>query len=72
MVLLCLFLQVEAFAYTLTCNEANTSCKVYCENKSFVGDMFWNGSRWSDGIRSNVNKDVLAKEIVKAQGTACR
>ena len=70
--LFCLFFQVEALAYTLKCNDANTSCKVYCENNNLAGEMFWNGSKWSDGVRANINKNVLAKEIVKVQGTECR
>ena len=68
----CLFLQVEALAYTLKCNDANTSCKVFCDNKNLAGEMFWNGSKWSDGVRANTDKDVLAKQIVKVQGTACQ
>ena len=46
----CLFLQVEALAYTLKCNDANTSCKVFCDNKNLAGEMFWNGSKRSDGV----------------------
>lgn len=68
----CLLLQVEALSYTLNCNDSNTTCKVYCDNKDLAGEMFWNGSKWSDGLRAHTDKGILAKQIVKAQGSQCQ
>ncbi len=59
-----------AEAYSLSC-EAD-ACKVYCGNHQYAGTMYWNGSVWSDGIRSDRDKNVVAREIVAAQGTACQ
>lgn len=61
-----------AYAYSLSCNSSGDSCTVTCDNGQRAGVMYWNGSRWSDGLRSHSDKDELAKQIVKAQGTACR
>ena len=51
---------------------SSDSCKVYCDNGQYVGTMYWNGTRWSDGLRSHEKKDVVASQMVAAQGTACR
>lgn len=59
-----------AYAYTLDCN--GDACKVYCDNKQFVGTMYWNGSKWSDGLRSDPSKDEVAKQMVNAQGSSCQ
>lgn len=61
-----------AYAYSISCNSANDACTVTCDNRQPVGTMYWNGSVWSDGIRSNKDKDELAKQMVRAQGAACR
>jgi len=61
-----------AYAYSINCNSSGDSCTVTCDNGQRAGVMYWNGSRWSDGIRSSTDKDELAKQIVAAQGTACR
>lgn len=60
-----------AEAYNLNCDKAD-ACKVYCENGQYVGTMYWNGSRWSDGLRSSSNKDEVARQMVAAQGSSCR
>jgi hypothetical protein len=59
-----------AYAYTLECK--GDACKVYCKNKQFVGTMYWNGSRWSDGVRSDPDKDKVASQMVRAQGSSCQ
>lgn len=61
-----------AYAYSITCNSSGDSCVVTCDNGQLAGVIYWNGSRWSDGIRSSTDEDHLAKQIVAAQGTACR
>lgn len=61
-----------AHAYSISCNSAGDSCTVTCNNGQRAGVMYWNGSRWSDGVRSSTDKDALARQIVAAQGTACQ
>ena len=51
---------------------SSDSCKVYCDNGQYVGTMYWNGSRWSDGLRSDKDKNVVASQMVAAQGSSCR
>jgi hypothetical protein len=61
-----------AYAYSIRCNSSGDACTVYCDNGQTVGTMYWNGSRWSDGLRSSTDRDNVARQMVKAQGTACR
>lgn len=67
-----------AFAYTTTkadgsgCVTDGSACLVRCASGVLAGTMYWNGTRWSDGVRSNADMDIVAKEIVAAQGTACK
>lgn len=76
--LTCLFFLASAIfistaaAYSLGCDQSGNSCKVTCDNGQHAGTMYWNGSQWSDGIRSSTNKDQLARQIVAAQGTVCK
>lgn len=65
-----LFVASAANAYTTDCS--GDSCKVYCADGSYVGTMYWNGTRWSDGLRSDPNKDVVASQMVAAQGSSCK
>lgn len=66
----CAFGVSTAYAYSLSCDA--TSCAVSCDNGQYVGTMYWNGTRWSDGVRSSTDKDQLARQMVAAQGTACQ
>ena len=55
------------------CSE-DQACYVYCEGDAdgqLAGTMYYNGSEWSDGVRSDVDRDVVAEAIVAAFGTAC-
>ncbi len=61
-----------AYGYSVSCNSAADTCVVTCDNDQRAGVMYWNGSQWSDGVRFNKDRDVLAKQIVVAQGTACQ
>lgn len=49
------------------------SYDVYCgtDDKVFVGTMYWNGSRWSDGLRWHEIKEELAKLMAAAHGSDC-
>lgn len=67
-----LFIGTAAYAYSISCNSSGDACTVRCDNGQQIGTMYWNGSRWSDGLRSSPNKDDVARQMVKAQGTACR
>ena len=60
-----------AEAYSLDCGQSD-KCTVTCDNGQLAGTMYWNGSQWSDGIRSSTDKNKLAEQIVAAQGSACR
>lgn len=60
-----------AGAHTIKCKSSD-ACDVFCDGGAFVGTMYWNGTKWSDGIRSSESKDELAKLMVAAQGSACR
>ena len=60
-----------ASAWSLKCNDADDKCAVYCKNGNFVGDMFWNGSNWSDGLRWDKDRNKVAQQMVDAQGSAC-
>ena len=53
------------------CAYDGSACNVICDNGQLAGTMYWNGSLWSDGVRSNVDPYVVASMIVNAQGTAC-
>lgn len=66
----------SSFAYTTkkadgSACTTSSACNVYCDSGTLAGTMTWNGSRWSDGVRSDADKDVVARQIVAAQGTAC-
>jgi hypothetical protein len=61
-----------AFAYQLKCSKDGNNCDVFCDNGMKAGTMYWNGSVWTDGVKSDPNKDAEAKKIVAANGTACK
>jgi hypothetical protein len=66
-----------AFAYTTKKGDGSacttdSACHVYCDNGTLAGTMYWNGTRWSDGLRSDPDKDVVARQIVAAQGSSCK
>ena len=66
-----ILLMETASAYSLKCANDGQSCNVYCDSGQFVGTMYWNGSNWSDGLRSGPDRDAVAKQMVAAQGSAC-
>ena len=68
----CAFAFGVAYAYSLDCDSKGESCKVTCNNGQFVGTMYWNGSKWSDGLRWDTDKNALARKMVEAQGTSCQ
>jgi hypothetical protein len=68
-----------AFAYQLKlasdnskdCQADGSTCQVYCNNGHLAGSMNWNGSVWTDGVKWDKDKDVEARMICNADGTAC-
>jgi len=62
----------DAQAYSLDCDKSGSPCKVTCDNGQLAGTMYWNGSQWSDGIRSSTDQNELARKMVAAQGAACK
>jgi hypothetical protein len=53
------------------CVKDGSACNVTCDNNTLAGTMYWNGSVWSDGVRTDPDKDGEAKKIVAANGAAC-
>ena len=49
----------------------DAECDVYCDNGQQAGSMTWNGSVWTDGERWDPDMNVVARQICKANGTAC-
>ena len=70
--ILCMGSALPAFAYALRCNSDGTSCEVVCDSGTVVGIIYWNGENWTDGIRADKDKNVVAKKIVEANGSACQ
>ncbi len=72
-------LAASAWAYQLKlengspgCNKDRSTCYVYCDNGNRAGSMNWNGSVWTDGVKSDADMDGMARKIVAANGTACK
>ena len=66
-----IFVMSIASAYNLKYPRDGV-CEVYCNTGQLVGTMYWNGSKWSDGIRSDSDENVVARQIVAAQGSYCQ
>lgn len=54
------------------CTSDGSTCNVFCDNGQLAGSMNWNGSVWTDGVKSDPDKDGLARKIVAANGAACQ
>lgn len=67
-----------AFAYQLKkddnsqCVADGSTCNVFCDNGDKAGAMNWNLTVWTDGLKSDPDKDGEARKIVAAYGTACQ
>jgi hypothetical protein len=53
------------------CLKDGSACNVYCKSGSRAGVMYWNGGVWSDGSRTDLDKDGEARKIVAVNGSAC-
>jgi hypothetical protein len=67
-----------AYAYKLKspsnpndCAPDGSPCTVMCDNGSVAGVMYWNGSVWTDGVKSDANREAEARKICAANGTDC-
>ena len=59
-----------ADAVSTTCN--GNKCEVKCADGTSIGWIYWNGSVWSDGVRWDKDKDVVARAMAAAWGTSCQ
>ncbi len=53
------------------CSKDGTSCDVYCDNGDLAGWMYWDGSDWTDGVRSSDDFDTAARQICAAHSATC-
>jgi len=54
-----------------SCNRDGSGCKVICDNGQIAGVMYWNGSVWTDGVKSDPDMNAEARKICAANGSAC-
>ena len=76
-----LLLSGAASAYRLqtpkggACSKDGSECQVYCTDddhkNQLAGSMYWNGSVWTDGVKSDEDQDAEAKKIMAAYGAGC-
>ena len=55
-----------------SCSKDGSTCNVYCGNGQLAGSMNWNGSVWTDGVKSDPDMNAEAGKICAANGTACQ
>jgi hypothetical protein len=72
------FIAPPASAYQLrstsnggSCSKDGGTCNVYCDNGQLAGTMNWNGSVWTDGVKSDPDMNAEARKICAANGSAC-
>ena len=53
------------------CRADGSACDVFCKNNNRAGTMYWNGTVWTDGVRSDPDIDVESQKIVASNGTGC-
>jgi len=56
----------------IPCTADGSECHVYCDNGDRAGIMTFNGSVWTDAVRTDKDMEKEADLIVKASGTACK
>lgn len=58
-----------------SCSKDGSECQVYCTDEAhkdkLAGSMYWNGSVWTDGVKSDEDQDTEAKKIMAAFGNGC-
>jgi hypothetical protein len=73
-----LLFSTPASAYSLQsepntkgCDGDGSGCIVFCNNGNRAGEMYFNGGRWTDGVKWDQDKDAEARKICAANGTGC-
>jgi hypothetical protein len=73
------FSSTPAFAYSLQsepgtngCGGDGSGCIVFCSsNNNRAGEMYFNGSVWTDGVKWDASREAEAQKIVAANGADC-
>jgi hypothetical protein len=61
----------SAFQLQGGCMKDGSMCTVLCNNGQLAGTMYWNGSVWTDGVKSDPDMNAEAQKICAANGSAC-
>ena len=61
-----------SFAYDIKYSDDKSEAKVVCDNGTLAGTFLWNGSRWSNGVNSGTDINVLAQQQVALNGSSCK
>ena len=64
--------QVRSASGGGSCSKDGSTCNVYCDNGQLAGSMNWNGTVWTDGVKSDPDMNAEAKKICDANGSACK
>jgi len=72
-------MSASAFAYRAKreadgqpCTKDGGGCIVYCDTGVRAGEMYWNGSVWTDDVKWDEDFDREARKICDANGTDCK
>jgi hypothetical protein len=53
------------------CAADGSGCKVFCDDGQLAGVMYWNGSVWTDGVKSDADMNAEARKICAANSATC-
>jgi hypothetical protein len=53
-------------------SKDGSTCNVYCDNGQLAGSMIWNGTVWTDGVKSDPDMNAEGRKICAANGSSCR
>ena len=54
------------------CMKDGSACTVRCDNGQLAGTMYWNGSVWTDGVKSDPDMNAEAQKICAANGSTSK
>jgi hypothetical protein len=63
--------QVRSTTNSDSCAKDGNTCNVYCDNGQLAGSMNWNGTVWTDGVKSDPDMNAEARKICAANGSSC-
>jgi len=63
--------QLQSASTGAACMKDGSTCIVRCDNGQLAGTMNWNGSVWTDGVKSDPDVNAEAQKICAANGSAC-